>query len=185
MSKSLTKSKKRVKELGEVFTPLALVEEMLDRLPSEVWAGDKTFLDPTCGHGNFLVGVVKRKVETGSTPLQALRTTFGIDIMDDNVRECRERLLEAAGNPSGGLEIVERNIRCADSLELDWAIAFDEPAAELQPEPAAPIAKPAQPAPAAEREQPRARTGPCRRGAVTDPNIRSARTPPSRSNMVP
>ena len=182
---SLTKSKKRVKELGEVFTPPALVEEMLDKLPSENWLPDKTFLDPTCGTGNFLVAVVERKVKEGSAPLQALRTTFGIDIMDDNVRECRERLLEAVSNPAGGLEIVERNIRCADSLELDWATAFDEPAAEPQPEPAAPIAKPELPAPGAEREQPRARAGPCRRAAVTDPNIRSARSPPSRSGMVP
>ena len=116
----LTKSKKRVKELGEVFTPPALVEEMLDKLPLEVWATDKTFLDPTCGTGNFLVAVVERKVKEGSTPLQALRTTFGIDIMDDNVRECRERLLEAVGNPGGGEEIVKRNIVCADSLQFDW-----------------------------------------------------------------
>jgi hypothetical protein len=116
----LIKSKKRVKELGEVFTPPALVEEMLDKLPPEVWATDKTFLDPTCGHGNFLVGVVKRKLETGSTPLQALSTTFGIDIMQDNVDECRGRVLEAVGNPEGGEEIVKRNIRCADSLQFDW-----------------------------------------------------------------
>jgi hypothetical protein len=116
----LTKSKKRVKELGEVFTPPTLVEEMLDKLPPEVWATDKTFLDPTCGHGNFLVGVVKRKIETGSTSLQALSTTFGIDIMQDNIDDCHQRVLEAAGNPAGGLEIVKRNIVCADSLKFDW-----------------------------------------------------------------
>jgi 23S rRNA G2445 N2-methylase RlmL len=125
---SLTKSKKRVKDLGEVFTPPELVQEMLDRLDPSVWHPDRTFLDPSCGNGNFLVAVVQRKVQTGSTPLQALRTTFGIDIMADNVGECRERILEAVGKPHGGVEAVERNIRCADSLAIDWESAFDAPA---------------------------------------------------------
>ena len=115
---SLTKSKKRVKELGEVFTPPALVNEMLDKLDPDVWYHDKTFIDPSCGTGNFLVAVVERKLQAGSMSLQALRTTYGIDIMSDNVCECRERLLEVSGNPEGGQEIVERNIVCGDSLKL-------------------------------------------------------------------
>jgi SAM-dependent methyltransferase len=124
---SITKSKARVKELGEVFTPPELVEEMLDRLPPDAWHPDRTFLDPSCGNGNFLVAVVRRKVRAGSTPLQALRTTFGVDIMADNVAECRQRLLEAVGNPAGGEECVEATVRCADSLTLDWESAFPEP----------------------------------------------------------
>lgn len=116
---SLTKSKERVKELGEVFTPMALVEEMLDRLPAELWSDPrKTFIDPSCGNGNFLVAVVDRKVRSGIPPILALRTTFGIDIMEDNVLECRDRLLEAAGNPRNGREVVERNILCGDSLQM-------------------------------------------------------------------
>jgi SAM-dependent methyltransferase len=124
---SLTKSKARVKELGEVFTPPELVEEMLDRLPPDAWHPDRTFLDPSCGTGNFLVAVARRKVRAGSTPLQALRTTFGVDIMADNVAECRQRLLEAVGRPAGGEECVEATVRCADSLTLDWEGAFPEP----------------------------------------------------------
>lgn len=115
---SLIKSKKRVKELGEVFTPPALVDEMLDKLPSDVWKEDKTFIDPACGTGNFLAAVVARKMEAGSSPLQALRTTYGIDIMDDNVCECRERLLVVAGHPRGGQAVMERNILCGDSLKM-------------------------------------------------------------------
>jgi SAM-dependent methyltransferase len=116
---TLTKSKKRVKELGEVFTPPELVDEMLDRLPAEVWQDPgKTFLDPACGTGNFLVAVVRRKVEAGAQPLQALSTTYGIDIMEDNVAECRERLLEASGHPDGGAAVVQDRIRCADALKV-------------------------------------------------------------------
>jgi type I restriction-modification system DNA methylase subunit len=95
MTQPLTKSKARVKQLGEVFTPPELVNEMLDRLPAELWTDpSKTYIDPACGTGNFLVEVVRRKIEAGSTPLQALETTYGIDIMEDNVLECRQRLLE-------------------------------------------------------------------------------------------
>lgn len=119
MTRSLTKSKDRIDQLGEVYTPASLVKEMLDQLPPEVWSDPtKTFIDPACGDGNFLVEVVARKISCGSTPTQALSTTYGIDIMEDNVSECRERLLAATGNPAGGDSIVARNIRCANSLQV-------------------------------------------------------------------
>jgi hypothetical protein len=120
MTQKLIKSKARVKELGEVFTPPELVNEMLDRLPPELWTDPtKTYIDPACGTGNFLVEVVRRKIEAGSTPLQALETTYGIDIMEDNVQECRQRLLEAAGRPEGGEPIINHRIACADALKVD------------------------------------------------------------------
>ena len=127
MTQPLTKSKARVKQLGEVFTPPELVNEMLDRLPHELWTDpSKTYIDPACGTGNFLVEVVRRKIEAGSTPLQALETTYGIDIMEDNVLECRQRLLHAVGNPPGGVSVVTRRIRCADALAVDLDKLFAE-----------------------------------------------------------
>ena len=126
MTQSLTKSKERVKQLGEVFTPPELVNEMLDRLPPELWTDQtKTYIDPACGNGNFLVEVVRRKIEAGSTPLQALETTYGIDIMEDNVLECRQRLLSVAGNPPGGEQVVIHRIACADALKTDLNELFD------------------------------------------------------------
>ena len=120
MTQPLTKSKTRVKQLGEVFTPSELVNEMLDRLPPELWADPtKTYIDPACGTGNFLVEVVRRKIACGSTPLQALETTYGIDIMEDNVLECRQRLLDVAGRPEGGEQVVTHMIACADALKVD------------------------------------------------------------------
>lgn len=118
------KSKERVKKHGEVFTPTELVEKMLDRLPPEVWTDPyKTFCDPSCGNGNFLVAVLKRKLKMKHTRRQALESVYGVDIMADNVEECRERLLEAA-RATQNLEaraIVERNIVCHDSLIYDWS----------------------------------------------------------------
>lgn len=88
----------RKKQTAEDFTPLTLVNEILDRLSKEsndtVWAEDKTFVDPACGDGNFLIEVLKRKLNKGHDPLKALSTIFGADIMKDNVVECRLRLIK-------------------------------------------------------------------------------------------
>ena len=84
---------------GEVFTPPELVNKMLDKLPPEVWDHyDEpwTFLDPACGNGNFLVEVLRRQLDAGVLPATALGSVYGIDIMPDNVLECRQRLLSVA-----------------------------------------------------------------------------------------
>ena len=116
----IDRSKDRIKQTGEVFTPLELVDEILDKLPQELFQDPtKTFLDPACGDGNFLVRVVQRKIDNGCTPTEALKTTFGVDIMDDNIRECKRRLLEIAGESTQHRKIIDHNIVCADSLN-DW-----------------------------------------------------------------
>lgn len=123
---SLTKSKARVKELGEVFTPAALVSEMLDKLPADCWLPGKTFFEPSCGTGNFLVQILQRKLAKGHPLLQALQTIYGVDIMQDNVVESRKRLLQ--GVIDGGLDwegpdlrravkILKQNIRQGNTLE--------------------------------------------------------------------
>ena len=109
----------RVKATGEVFTPTPLVQEMLEKIPVKMFKGKtKTFLDPSCGDGQFLAEVLIRKIENGSTFEQALSTIYGVDIMQDNINLCRERLL-------CGFEeyrhIVNRNIVCADALTYDFS----------------------------------------------------------------
>jgi len=67
------KTNERKKTLGEVFTPIELVEELLSQLPDTVWQdASKTFLDNSCGNGNFLVAVLERKLKQGHDPLPAL-----------------------------------------------------------------------------------------------------------------
>ena len=88
------RDKARVKATGEVFTPTPLVQEVLNQLPQETFTDPtKTFLDPSCGDGQFLGEVLIRKIENGSTFEQALSTVYGVDLMMDNVEECRKRLL--------------------------------------------------------------------------------------------
>lgn len=122
----------RRKQTGEVFTPIELVDEILDKLPEEVFTDpSKTFLDPACGNGNFLVRVVLCKIAYGSTVRQALETTYGVELMPDNVEECKERLLEIAIKHDKEFDnldeaiteygkIVDRNIVCSDAFKWDF-----------------------------------------------------------------
>jgi hypothetical protein len=109
----------RVKSTGEVFTPTPLVQEMLDQLPSDVFTDpSKTFLDNSCGDGQFLGEVLIRKMENGSTFEQALSTVYGVDLMQDNVNECRRRLL------CGRTDLehqVRTNIVCHNALTYDYS----------------------------------------------------------------
>ena len=114
----------RIKATGEVFTPTELVQQVLNNLPQDVFSNPtKTFLDPSCGDGQFLSEVLIRKIENGSTFEQALSTIYGVDLMQDNVELCRERLL--CGHEDLR-HIVERNIVCADGLEYNYTFGKPE-----------------------------------------------------------
>ena len=119
------RSQQRVKATGEVFTPTPLVQEMLDKLPPEVFTDPtKTFLDNSCGDGQFLGEVLIRKMENGSTFEQALSTVYGVDLMQDNVDECRKRLLCGREDLR---HIVEKNIVCADGLKYHYRFDGSHP----------------------------------------------------------
>jgi len=102
----LTKTKQRVTDHGEVFTPEWLVEQMLDLVKDETDRIDSRFLEPACGSGNFLVKILQRKLasveskyaksefERRNYALLAVMCTYGIELLDDNIAECRENLLE-------------------------------------------------------------------------------------------
>jgi hypothetical protein len=120
----IQRDKLRVKETAEVFTPTPLVQEMLDKLEEsnlELFQNsNKTFLDPSCGDGQFLSEVVIRKMErSGCTLEQALSTTYGVELMEDNVKLCKERL--GGPNPTQEiLDILNTNIVCADALTYHY-----------------------------------------------------------------
>ena len=118
------RDKHRVKQTAEVFTPTLLVQEMLDKLeeqdPTLFSNPNRTFLDNSCGDGQFLSEVVIRKMErSGCTLEQALKTTYGVELMEDNVNECRKRLAGPEPTPEI-IEILNKNIVCHDALTYDY-----------------------------------------------------------------
>lgn len=100
------KSKQRVADHGEVFTPPWMVEAMLDLVKQETERIDSRFLEPACGSGNFIVQIVRRKLaavelkygksdfERCHYGLLALMCIYGIELLADNIAECRANVLE-------------------------------------------------------------------------------------------
>lgn len=103
---NLVKSKQRVADHGEVFTPAWMVEAMLDLVKGETERIDSRFLEPACGSGNFLVQILRRKLaavelkygksdfEKRHFALFGLMCTYGVELLPDNIAECRDNLLD-------------------------------------------------------------------------------------------
>lgn len=118
------RDKLRIQHTAEFFTPVKLVKEILDKLeeqdPTLFSDPTKTFLDNSCGDGQFLSEVVIRKMERSGCSLeQALSTTYGVELMEDNVIECRTRL--AGPEPTDEIwEILNKNIVHHNALTYDY-----------------------------------------------------------------
>jgi hypothetical protein len=115
---TIKRSKERVDKTGEIFTPPELINELLGKLPEEIFSDpSKTFLEPAAGDGNFLVEVINKKMEHGMTPIQAIKSTYAIEMMPDNVKKCKERILELVGDTEENKQILNKQIVCA---EVKW-----------------------------------------------------------------
>jgi len=120
----IERDKLRIKATGEIFTPTLLVQQMLERLPQELFTNPtKTFLDPSCGDGQFLGEVLIRKLENGISFETALSTIYGVELMEDNVKLCHDRLLCGREDLR---HIVEKNIVQANSMEYNYLFGETE-----------------------------------------------------------
>ena len=102
----MVRSKQRVADHGEVFTPAWMVEAMLDLVKGETERIDSRFLEPACGSGNFLVRILQRKLaavelkygksefEKQHYAILAVTSVYGIELLADNIAECRANLLK-------------------------------------------------------------------------------------------
>jgi len=149
---SLVKSKKRVADHGEVFTPAWMVEAMLDLVKGETDRIDSRFLEPACGSGNFLVQILQRKLaavelkygksdfERQHYALLALMCIYGMELLPDNIADCRANLLaifaeylhlEASDELyQAAYYVLSQNLLHGDALKMrthdDQAITFAE-----------------------------------------------------------
>ncbi|MCD6100344.1 MAG: SAM-dependent DNA methyltransferase [Candidatus Marinimicrobia bacterium] len=126
--KSKVKSKHRVVQYGEVLTGKEIVDAMLDLVEQETERIDSRFLEPACGTGNFLTEILERKlrvVEKRYARVQleyerytvlAVSSIYGIDILEDNVRKCRQRLFEIFDAAYSHLYKSKTKETCRDSV---------------------------------------------------------------------
>ena len=143
----LIRSRKRVSDHGEVFTPPWLVERMLDLVKGETERIDSRFLEPACGSGNFLVPILQRKLAAveakyGRTAykrrnfaLLALSSIYGIELLPDNIEECRANMLRVLAEYLG-IEPDDDTYRAAShmlSLNLIQGDAMTMRAADGSP----------------------------------------------------
>jgi len=139
-----TISKKRIADHGEVFTSQREVNAMLDLVKQETERIDSRFLEPACGTGNFLTEILERKIQVVEKKYRksqlefernlvlSISSMYGIDILEDNIIECRKRLFEIADKKYTALFkkkasdkvrhalrfILEKNIIHGDALDL-------------------------------------------------------------------
>jgi|SaaInl5LU_22_DNA_1037371.scaffolds.fasta_scaffold10408_2 hypothetical protein len=122
----------RVKATGEVFTPTVVAQHMLDTMDQTIFSDPKkTVIDNSCGDGQLISEALIRKVENGIDFEQALSTVYGVDLMEDNVELCRERLLCGREDLR---HIVEQNIVCADGLRYHYRFDDSHPYDDEQKE---------------------------------------------------
>lgn len=118
----LVKSKQRVKDAGEVFTPRWVVRDMLDldEIKDMSFELDTTFLEPACGNGNFIIQILVRKLMSVSAEAfdidvaRSVASIYGVDIAEDNVKETRARMMNAIKHfyADNGMEL-RREIECS------------------------------------------------------------------------
>ncbi|MBO5432305.1 hypothetical protein J5991_09725, partial [Methanocorpusculum sp.] len=144
MAEMQVKSKKRVVDHGEVFTAEREVKAMCDLVKQETERIESRFLEPACGNGNFLAEVLSRKLavvkkrygkscaEYEKYAVLAVSSLYGVDILEDNVTECRERLYAIWDKAYSAVLrdradtccrdavrfILSRNILCGDALTM-------------------------------------------------------------------
>jgi len=118
VEKQKNKGSARVKQTGEVFTPIDLCVKMVRQLPEEKLKDpNATFLDNSCGDGNFLVALLKVLCNYHDRDHVLANMIYGVDLMSDNVETAKERLGLTPEHP-GWAHVV-----CADGLTYDYSFA--------------------------------------------------------------
>ncbi len=127
---SQVKSKKRVADHGEVLTGQREVNAMLDLVKQETERIESRFLEPACGNGNFLTAILERKLAIVTKrygksqsdferyAVLAVSSIYGIDILKDNVHECRKRLFDVFDAIYSRLYKKDVKIKCCETIQF-------------------------------------------------------------------
>jgi len=131
-NQKIINSKARVKKYGEVYTTHELVNEVLDKIPKKCFIENLSFLEPSCGNGNFLTEILKRKVLNKHSVIDSLKQIYGIDIIPDNVINSRKILFQTAldlgmqeNDQEEAIKTIKKNIKLGNTLEIDFETFFN------------------------------------------------------------
>ena len=116
--------RKGPKATQEFFTPFELVKNMCAKVSEEYWKNPKiTFIEPCLGNGQFVLYIIWKRLQSGISLKDTLNTLYGIELLEDNVKETKERIvrlldtLHVKYDKEEVFEILDRNLVCADFLK--------------------------------------------------------------------
>ena len=119
--------RKGSKSTQEFFTPYSIVKRMADKISEEDWSNpNKTFCEPSFGNGNFVLYIIWNRLQHGIDWKTALETCYGVELMQDNVDETKERIIDLLNklnieyDKDVAYEIMNRNLVCSDLFEWDF-----------------------------------------------------------------
>lgn len=112
---------------NEFFTPYSIVMKMCDKVPESDWADpEKTFLESSFGNGQFILAIIYKRLMAGVNLTTTLKTLFGVELMEDNVQETKDRILDMLDKmeidyhrPSV-MRILNKNLVCSDFFKWDF-----------------------------------------------------------------
>ena len=115
------------KSTQEFFTPYEIVKKMADKIPVEDWSNpNKTFLEPCFGNGQFVLYIIYKRILSGIDWRTTLSTLYGVELMQDNVAETKERIfglldkLNIQYDKSEAQSILDANLICSDFFEWNF-----------------------------------------------------------------
>ena len=111
----------------EFFTPYSIIKKMCDKISEEDWSDpEKTFCEPCFGNGQFILAIIYKRLMAGVDLMTTLKTLFGVELMEDNVQETKDRILdmldkmEIEYHRSSVMRILNKNLVCSDFFKWDF-----------------------------------------------------------------
>lgn len=112
---------------NEFFTPYSIIMKMCDKISEEDWADpEKTFCEPCFGNGQFILAIIYKRLMAGVDLMTTLKTLFGVELMEDNVQETKDRILdmldkmEIEYHRPSVMKILNKNLVCSDFFKWDF-----------------------------------------------------------------
>jgi hypothetical protein len=112
---------------AEFFTPYEIIKKMCDKIPEEDWRDPhKTFCDPCCGNGQFILAIIYYRLSHGVSLEDTLKTTYAVELMQDNLEECKQRIfnmlddMELDYDKDLSRTILDANLVCCDFFKWNF-----------------------------------------------------------------